>query len=68
MPRNRALRIFLFPILAITFLIGWAMYAVGGKQPKQPTPKKAVKAAQKPADLEMGLMAEVEEEAVTVEN
>jgi hypothetical protein len=68
MPRNRALRILLFPVLAITFLIGWAMYSVGGKQPKQPLPRNAVKVAQKPADLEMGLMAEVEEEAITVEN
>jgi hypothetical protein len=62
MPRNRAFRILLFPIIAITFLVGWVMYSVGGskadsrKLPQQASPAK------KQVDLEMGLLAEVQEE------
>ena len=67
MARNRALRILLLPVLAITFLIGWIMYSVGGTRPKKTPYKKAESLTKKPSDLEIGLLAEAEEEPLTVE-
>jgi hypothetical protein len=60
--RRRAFKILALPFVAITFLIGWALYAVGSAQhdSKKPSPHKPT--VRKQVDLEMGLLAEVEEE------
>ena len=67
--RSRAVRIVLFPVLALTFLVGWALYVVGdakGSTPKIPAKKAAP--PKKQVDLEMGLLAEVEEEKIPAKN
>ena len=66
MPRNRALRILLLPVLAITFMIGWALYTIGGRQRPRKVLQKNTESPRKVADLEMGLLAEVEEKPIAV--
>jgi hypothetical protein len=68
--RNRAFRIIAFPVLAITFLIGWIMYSVGSAQHEtKPRVTHKPVAAKHQVDLEMGLLSEVEEEQrVAVKN
>jgi hypothetical protein len=63
LPRRRAVAILLFPVLAIIFIVGWIMYALG--EPKASTkrsPSRNAKAAKKEHDLETGLLAELAEE------
>lgn len=63
MPRRRAVTILLFPVLAIIFIVGWIMYAVGEpKASNKRRPNIIAKAAKKEPDLEIGLMAELAEE------
>jgi hypothetical protein len=72
--RRRWAAVLLFPVLPFLFMIGWVLYSVG----KQGTsireiPRKNASALKKKVDLaaehdvEMGLLAEDEEEQIAAE-
>jgi uncharacterized protein HemY len=65
-PKRSIAVILLFPILVIVFFIGWTLRAVGEPTAKRP-PQSAAKKSKATKDLEMGLLATVEEEQ-TIEN
>ncbi|MFB3890312.1 MAG: hypothetical protein ACE14S_12560 [Candidatus Bathyarchaeia archaeon] len=63
MPRRRIVRILLFPILAVVFLIGWLLYAFGkARNPSKKEQEKKPDGAKKAESVEIGLLGEAEEE------
>lgn len=65
MQKKRVVNLSFFPVLAFIFIIGWVLYVTGKLEPRQVSSKN-VKAAKKEHDLEIGLIAELTEEKLTV--